>query len=384
VTRIAISTLIVRPGKVGSNEPYLVNLLRGLAAIDSAHEYVLFVTAANEHLFRGLGGRFRLIKLCIGGNRPLRIACDQFLVPFLATRAGAEVLHYPGTVGSVVKRKRLTQVVTIHYDIGDEHLRSISALKKAYYGAFMWRSRAIVKAMIVPSRGFAVTFGRRWRVAPENIRVVHHGVAAEPHPPSPERDRSALARLGVGGRYVLSVTTALPHKNPGALLAAYGAWAVIRGDGVPQLILAGRIAKADIARWLAECRARGVSVPEAKVLLTGFLAADDLNALYRNAVCLALPTLTESFSMPVVEAMAAGCPVVASDIEVHREVAGDAAVLVDPNATAAFVAELDRLLVDDVWRRGVVARGLQRAARFSWEECARRTELVYEFAHNDD
>lgn len=373
MSRIAISTLIVKPSRSGSNESYLVNLVRGLAALGD-DDFVLFVSAANEALFRGLGDRFRLVRLPLAGLRPLRMVYDQLLIPFLARREGATVVHFPGTIGSVLRPANVRQVVTIHYDIDDAHAESVSLARKLYYHLFMPRTRANAAALIVPSHDFGASFGARWNVPRPKLHVVHHGVTA-----GDDRNDEAqvLARFGIGAPgFLLSVTNALPHKNTIRLLEAYAQWAAMRNGSTPQLVLAGNIAPADLDGWRAEAAARGVSLPGG-IVRTGFITTKELDVLYRNAALLALPTLIESSSMPVIEAMAHGCPVIASDIGVHREIGGDAAVLVDPRSTESFVAAFQRLTSEPAWRNELAERGRRRAAHYSWEECARKTAAVY-------
>ena len=125
--RIGISTLIVRPGYSGSNEPYLVNLVNSLLKMANGNEYVLFVTQKNRGLFeRNNDERLRLVEVPAANFRPVRIVCDQLVVPFLAKAYGIEVLHFPGTVGSVIPLQQPRRIVTVHYDIDETHAPSIS------------------------------------------------------------------------------------------------------------------------------------------------------------------------------------------------------------------------------------------------------------------
>lgn len=137
MTRMALSTVIDCAGNSGSNECYLVNLVQRMQDVDWLNECILFVTARSEHLFSGLGPQFRLVRVSFGESRLLRFIFDRLDVPFLAPRFGAEALHPPGTVGSVLNRMQLRQVVTIHYDIYDVHSRSVSLITKIYHRAFM-------------------------------------------------------------------------------------------------------------------------------------------------------------------------------------------------------------------------------------------------------
>jgi glycosyltransferase involved in cell wall biosynthesis len=154
--------------------------------------------------------------------------------------------------------------------------------------------------------------------------------------------------------YLLLVGSVEPRKNP--LAAAEAA----RELGRP-LVVAGPVRDEALGR---ELRARGAD-------LRGYVPKDELARLYRGAACLVFPSRYEGFGLPLVEAMASGTPVVAAPDAALREVAGDAAVFVEPRALADGVR---RALAE---RERLVAAGLERARQFTWEETARRTVAVY-------
>jgi glycosyltransferase involved in cell wall biosynthesis len=154
--------------------------------------------------------------------------------------------------------------------------------------------------------------------------------------------------------YLLLVGGVEPRKNP--LAAAEAA----REVGRP-LVVAGPVRDEALA---CELRARGAD-------LRGYVSKDELARLYRGAACLVFPSRYEGFGLPLVEAMASGTPVVAAPDAALREVAGDAAVFAEPAGLADGVR---RALVE---RERLVAAGLERARRFTWEETARRTVAVY-------
>src|SRR6185437_15832354 len=116
---------------------------------------------------------------------------------------------------------------------------------------------------------------------------------------------------------------------------------------------------------------------EQQVLFAGYVADDDLPALYAGADVFALPALYEGFGLPVLEAMAAGTPVLTSNVGATAEVAGDAALLVDPLSVAAIRDGLRALLTDAGLRDDLRARGRRRAAQFSWERAAAETLALY-------
>jgi len=196
-------------------------------------------------------------------------------------------------------------------------------------------------------------------VAPARVRAIHHGpgqlatLAAGELPPGTPR------------HYGLYVGTLEPRKNLPLLLAA---WERLhrRSPATPPLVLCGRWG------WHADDLARAVErgVAAGWLVHLGYVPPAGLAALYRGATLLALPSLYEGFGLPVVEAFAAGTPVVASDLPVLREVAGDAALFVSPNDGEAWTAALQRLLADDSLRAGLVARGEERVQRFDWGRAA--------------
>jgi glycosyltransferase involved in cell wall biosynthesis len=164
--------------------------------------------------------------------------------------------------------------------------------------------------------------------------------------------------------YVLAVGTLEPRKNLEQLITAWAAVpADARGDRV--LALVGPRGWDD-APILASARAAGAQ-------LLGRVSDEELRALYAGAEAFAYPSLYEGFGLPVLEAMAAGTPVVTSNVSSLPEVAGDAALLVDPTDAAAIAAALESVLTDRAQADELRERGRARAAAFSWERTARET-----------
>ena len=171
------------------------------------------------------------------------------------------------------------------------------------------------------------------------------------------------ARYGLDERpYVLSVGTVQPRKNYVRLIKAF---AQLRASRL-QLVIAGGMG------WLYQDILAEAEKHAGSVRLLGFVDDGDLPALYRNASLLAFPSLYEGFGLPVLEAMACGVPVICSDVSSLPEVAGDAALLVDPLATAGLTEALARVLEDAGLRRQMISNGLAQAARFTWEQAARQ------------
>ncbi len=194
-------------------------------------------------------------------------------------------------------------------------------------------------------------------VDPARVHVVHHGV----HP--------APATSAARERVILSVGAIQKRKNVARLVEAFEAV-----DRSWRLVLAGSngFGAEEIAGRVAQSPARN------RIVLTGYVSPEDLAAWYARASVFAFPSLDEGFGMPVLEAMAAGIPVVTARSSAMPEVAGDAAVLVDPLQTGEIAAALVALTENGDLRSEMSRKGRERAAGFSWEKACLETWQVYE------
>jgi alpha-1,3-rhamnosyl/mannosyltransferase len=205
-------------------------------------------------------------------------------------------------------------------------------------------------------------------VAPR-VTTIPLGVGAHFRPGRRTPDFSR--RLGLPDRYVLSVGVLEPRKNHGALVSAL-ARLHAAGERI-SLVLAGRTGW----RWRDPLEAPGLSALRPWVRVIRNVSEDDLVELYGRAAVLAYPSFAEGFGLPLLEAMACGCPVVASTRGSLPEVGGDAAVYAPPEDVEALAAQLLALLRDEGHRRLHVERGRVRAAGFTWRRTAERMLAVY-------
>jgi glycosyltransferase involved in cell wall biosynthesis len=210
--------------------------------------------------------------------------------------------------------------------------------------------------------------------APERVSVVHLAAGAAFRPPvDPEADRRRLAaRYGLRFPNVLFVGTTNPRKNLARLLPAFAA--ARRRAGLPHaLVLVGDPGFAH-ASVLSQIEALGL---RDAVVMPGYTDDADMPAIYGAADMLAFPSLYEGFGLPALEAMSVGCPVLTSSVSSLPEVAGDAAVLVDPTSVDAIDAAIERVLTDAALRASLVERGLRQAAKFSWARAAAEHLRLY-------
>lgn len=250
---------------------------------------------------------------------------------------------------------------------------SASPRLKAYLDVVVPRSVRRADHILADSRATLQDLISLYGVAPEKIAVLLSGVDAR------FQRETDLARIENVRRkyelgqtpYLFSVGTVQPRKNYPRLILALAA---LRAEGRDlQLVIAGGKGWLDDPVYEA-LRATGME-PFARLI--GFADDADLPALYSGAACLAFPSLYEGFGLPVLEAMACGTPVVTSAVSSLPEVAGDAALLVDPTDQDAITAALRRLLDDAALRVTLVERGYERAAYFTWQRAAQELKNVY-------
>ena len=231
------------------------------------------------------------------------------------------------------------------------------------------RALAAATRVIVPSHYTQARIVTTCRVDPAKVDVLPYGVASTFTPGA--ADATTLERLGVHGPYVLTVGTLQPRKN---LRAAVAAFESTVAEGLPHtLVVAGARGWRDdaIVELIRDPRVR------ARIRVLGAVTDEQLVELYRGADCLLFPSLYEGFGFPVLEAMACGTAVVCADRTSLPEVAGDAAVLVDPDDSATLATALADVLSSAARRAELVDAGLARARGFTWRRCADLTVAVY-------
>jgi glycosyltransferase involved in cell wall biosynthesis len=209
-------------------------------------------------------------------------------------------------------------------------------------------------------------------VEPDRVTVIHHGIDTDHYRPAPaEEVRRIRDRCGIDGPYVVFLGGLEPRKNLPLLVRG---WAGLADDVRPALVLAGAsVPWNPEGRRQLETTLAGIPAPaRRRVVLTGYVGGRGKVALLTGAEALVFPSRYEGFGLPILEAMAVGTPVLTSNVSSMPEVAGDAAVLVDPASEEAIGEGIERLLRNDELRARLRRDGLERARAFSWEEAARR------------
>jgi glycosyltransferase involved in cell wall biosynthesis len=289
------------------------------------------------------------------------------LVGARARRHGVDLVHYPRHLVPPTLGVNVPTVLTLHDVVPLTHPQYFSALIVRHQRLLTPAAARAATRVVTGSQASAAAIAASCGVAPERIAVTPYGV--EPRFRPLARDERLLERLGIRGPYVLCVGTLEPRKNLRGVIAAMG---LLRRDHPEHalVVTGGR-------GWRTRELDAAVAASRANVIATGFVSDDELVALYSAADCFAYPSFLEGFGFPVLEAMACGAPVVTSDRSSLPEVAGDAAVLVDPHRAEAIAAGIASVLGSAERGRDLRSRGVERSARFSWEATARATVEVY-------
>ncbi|MGZ4109427.1 MAG: glycosyltransferase family 4 protein [Actinomycetota bacterium] len=353
------------PGGVGT---YLRNLIPALSAREPSLDLTLFHARFDrpDPDEPSLAGR-RVVTLP-SSIRTLYPGWNTIGRPALPSSLGsADVVH--ATSGIAVPPVRLGQrlVVTIH-DLA--FLRFPEHFPPRWRLLYRLGLRAALRradAILVPSRSTGEDVLRHGPVDPGRVHVTPLALTLDI---GTDDVSPVLARLGIERPYVLFVGTLEPRKNVVSLVRAYRR--AVAGGLEHSLVLAGA------SGWGADALERELALERpGRIVRTGFLAAGDLDAVYRGASMFVYPSVYEGFGLPVVEAMARGVPTVTSNTSSLPEVVGDAAITVDPASVDAIADAIRTVATDESTSARLADAGRRRAASFTWDETARLTLDAY-------
>jgi len=366
--RVGLNTLFLLPGEVGGSETYVRETVSAMP--QGAAQWVVFTNFENDGWFRTLFAdrsdvSFQPLNVR-ASCRPLRILAEQLWLPRLAKRAGLDVLWSPGYTSPVrlVAPPSVPSVLDVQYRRFPEDFSPIA--RRALDGLLQWAGHTAAAWITLSDfsrRELAAAFG--WPL--ERIHVTPLAAGADFCRHGSPADVEALQRHGIERPYLLCVAHTHPHKNVEALIAAHGRIAASRPH---HLVIVGRARRGEAA-----CRAALSCHPHPeRVRRIEWVSATDLAALYRQADWFVFPSRYEGFGLPVLEAMAAGAPVITTRCGAIPEVAGNAALYADsPEAESLSAVLTEALSLPPAERQKVIEHGHRRAQQFSWKRTAELT-----------
>jgi glycosyltransferase involved in cell wall biosynthesis len=347
----------------GGNETFYRQLVRGLIANQEDHRYYLFYTHAIAREEYSGDGRFRFIAVA---QNPLLRNCVS--IPRWLNKLQPDAFHCQYVKPPFV---HCPTVVTIH-DISHEHF------PQHFHPLYAFRQRELVRGaarraehILTVSEFAALDIKQTYGVARDRITVAYQAPAEIFCPREKRESQQRLgARYGIEPPFLLYIGRLNPRKN---LLRLVEAYAAARRRGVTaNLVLAGP------QDWQSKelfARINALRI-EANVLTPGYVPHSDLPLFLCASEAFIFPSLFEGFGLPVVESMACGVPVITSRGSSLEEIAGDGALLIDPNSVESISSAIVRLLGDSALRDDLATRGLRRSAQF------RRQELPEKALHS--
>jgi glycosyltransferase involved in cell wall biosynthesis len=372
--RIAIDARFYGPQHAGLGR-YTKNLVDQLSRIDQQNDYIVYLHSSNADEFVTDNPRWRT-ELISAGHYSVK---EQLELPRRLGQANVDLVHFPHL--NVPMGYRGRYVVTIHDLImhkfknraASTRLRPMYEAKHLGYRLVTrWAATHAVK-IIVPAQAVKAELMDFYHLPSQRIAVTYEAaddVAVQVQGYQSARVQEVLDKYKITKPFIMYVGNVYPHKNIELLARAMPQLSQRYGL---QLVLPS-------ARSIFLQRTEAMMVKHGvrqQVVLPGYVPDDDLRVLYAQAVAYVFPTLSEGFGLPPLEAMAAGLPVICSDIPVLREVCAEAALYLDPHDPQSVVEQVGRLIDDPALRQQMVAKGHQREKQFSWRKMAEETLAVY-------
>lgn len=366
---LLLNALFLDPGASGGPETYLRGLAPALRAALPDARLTVATTRAGARALRDDGWSewcsLRTLP-CDEGQRGRRQLSEQLLLPALARRIGADLVHSLASVAPI-RMTGAAHVVTVH-DVTFFRMRTFNPVTTWGMQQVVSRAARRADALIAVTAAARDEIVAQLGIPATRFTVVHHG-ATRAHPVEPAPESLVRARYGLDQRrVVLCVASKRPHKNQELLVRA-----APQLDDDVVVVLAGHPEPYDV-RLRAIAAETGA---EGRVLFADYVPEVALERLWRMADVAAFPTRAEGFGMPVLEALARGVPVTCSDLPVLREVSGGLARTFDPDDPADAARVISATLRDP---GDAATAGPAWAARFTWEAAAEGTLEAYERA----
>lgn len=365
--RIAFDGTTLIPGRTGVGY-YTEHLLQHLArAIETTSDELIVISNQDVDTTEPLP---RHVTVYPRRRFPLRVAWMQLLAGRVLTDIRADVVHF--TNGMIALGASAARVVTVH-DMSLKLYPECHPLRRRVINRPLTTlATKVADAVVTVSHSARRDLLAFHDVPEERVSVMHEAAGPAFRPVHDEVKRARIRRrYALPERFILYVGAIEPRKNLPRLVSSFAA---ARRAGIPhELVCVGPYgwSSRDLYDWVDR-----LDLGDA-VHFTGYVPADDLPVIYNLAEFFVFPSIYEGFGLPVVEAMSCGTPVITSNTSSLDEIAGDAALTVDPHDVDAITAAIVLLAGDSARRATLAQRGLARAAQFSWSRTAREMLALY-------
>jgi glycosyltransferase involved in cell wall biosynthesis len=364
--RVGIDAHCLGQKKTG-NETYTFNLVKNLSLFEPGGiDYIIYLTVAGKHEHRFFPGSHFLERLIRPSNPCIRIPISFAIESRLR---GLDLLHAQYFLPHHLKCR---SVLTVH-DVLYERFPAFFTKADCYRNkiSIPWSCRR-ADHIITVSESSKLDLMQYYGLDSSRITVTYPGADDCYRPMNRMQAKEYIRKYGVEEDFVLYVGAIQPRKNIPGLLSSFAQ--LKRGRSLPhKLVIVGPKSwlSSEASRALADCPFRD------DIIVTGYVPRDDLPCFYNAATVFVYVSIAEGFGLPVLEAMACGVPTITSLGSSLEEIAGGAAVLVDPLDDVSIASAIENLLCDSQRRAKLSELGLARSAQFSNRKMASQTEAVY-------
>lgn len=349
---------------------YTEGLVKSLFANDRENDYALAyysLRQSSQDVPGPVGRNFRKSVIRVPDREFFgrRFVIDAVALPLFLKKNKIQVFHRP--VGyTMPELKDVFKILTVHdlrtLTIGDRKWsQNIGKYRKTLSG---------LDVCVVVSECTKQDLLKHFQMDERKIKVVHLAADERYRPALPSEVSAAQMKFGLAEPYFLSVGS-VPRKNIEGIIRGFAA-----SQSKKDFLLALNC-RNDVDNY--KKMAEGLGIGQ-RVVFLKHLSDEDLVTLYTGCHCFLFPSLYEGFGLPILEAMQCGAPVITSDISSCPEVAGDAAILVNPNETAEIGAAIDQFGRNEQLRKEFIKRGFERSKAFSWDQFARKMSSIYSLA----
>jgi glycosyltransferase involved in cell wall biosynthesis len=362
----------------------IYNLIKYLAKIDTNNQYILFSYGS---FFKNRDkGRLEILKSRIPQQKNFKLVFFRFpsnlkfinerFIPLNILIGKVDIFHVPYQLYCpfIVGGKKIFTIHDIIPFINPQWDTNPLRFKRVM--ALIFKRANKIITISESSKNDLIKY---CNIFPDRITIIPNGV--DPHFKLIEQKikQQILLKYNLTNNYIFYTGEVVPRKNLTALLKAFES--LIKNKIYNHKLVISGIIHKNYTEFFDTLNNMPISVKE-NIIITGYVPYEDLPALYNGAEILVFPSLYEGFGLPVLEAMACGCPVITSNVSSLPEVCGDAAILINPDNVDEITDAMERVLSDGKLREEMKRKGLKRAKMFSWEKAARETLQVYYQATN--
>ena len=370
--RIGIEAQRIQRAKKHGMDVVAVELIKALQTIDKQNEYFIFCRNGEDAKAIQDSANFHIKSF------PAFTYGDweQIKLPSIAKKYDLDLLHCTANTGPL--KCSIPLVLTLHDII---YLESLDFKGTMYQNAGNLYRKMVVPKLVKKSQ-LIITVSQfekekivsRLQLPTEKVKVVYNAVSEKfNNNYSPESIKALKRQYNLPDEFILFLGNTAPKKNTSNVIKAYTEYCLANYTAIPLVLL-------DYNKELVEAFLK--EIKQEKLLqnfvFPGYVKHDQMPLMYNAATLFLYPSLRESFGLPILEGMACGVPVVTSTTSSMPEVAGDAAVLVDPYSPAAIAEGISNILSDKEKWNNLKYRGLERAKLFTWKEAAKSVLSIYE------